>query len=178
MFVLVYISTLGFIYTGEHISQKIRKNYLNAILRQNVAIFDKLGAGEITTRITSDTNLCQDAISEKISLTLYYLATFVSAFVIGFIKQWKLTLILSSTLVALSTGMTIGAALMIKYQKNALGSYALGGSLAEEVISSIRNAVAFHTQEKLAKNYSVHLDEARAWGIKENTALAGFLGWM
>lgn len=59
-----------FIYTGEHIAGKIREQYLAAILRQNIAFFDKLGAGEITTRITADTNLVQDGISEKIALTL------------------------------------------------------------------------------------------------------------
>jgi ATP-binding cassette subfamily B (MDR/TAP) protein 1 len=42
-----------------------QEQYLAAILRQNIAFFDKLGAGEITTRITADTNLVQDGISEK-----------------------------------------------------------------------------------------------------------------
>jgi ATP-binding cassette, subfamily B (MDR/TAP), member 1 len=34
-----------------------------AILRQNIAYFDKLGAGEVTTRITTDTNLLQGLVS-------------------------------------------------------------------------------------------------------------------
>jgi ATP-binding cassette subfamily B (MDR/TAP) protein 1 len=55
--VTVYVSTVGFIYAGENISAKIRERYLRSILRQNIGYFDKLGAGEITTRITSDTNL-------------------------------------------------------------------------------------------------------------------------
>lgn len=55
-------------------------------MRQNIAFFDKLGAGEITTRITADTNLVKDGISEKVGLTLTAMATFVTAFVIGFIK--------------------------------------------------------------------------------------------
>jgi ATP-binding cassette subfamily B (MDR/TAP) protein 1 len=82
-FITVYISTVGFIYTGEHISGKIREKYLAACLRQNIGFFDKLGAGEITTRITADTNLVQDGISEKVGLTLAALATFITAFVIG-----------------------------------------------------------------------------------------------
>ena len=69
--------------TGEHISGKIREQYLAACMRQNIGFFDKLGAGEITTRITADTNLVQDGISEKIGLTLAAVATFVTAFIIG-----------------------------------------------------------------------------------------------
>lgn len=52
-------------------------------MRQNIGFFDKIGAGEVTTRITSDTNLVQDGISEKIGLTLTGVSTFISAFVIG-----------------------------------------------------------------------------------------------
>ena len=179
-FVTIYICTVGFIYSGEHISSKIREQYLAAILRQNIAFFDKLGAGEITTRITADTNLVQDGISEKIALTLVALATFFTAFVIGFIKYWKLTLILSSTVFAIVSIMGGGSSFIIKYNKSSLAAYALGGSVAEEVISSIRNATAFNTQEKLARQYDVHLVEAAKWGSKLKMVLgvmvAGMMG--
>ncbi|KAL8973128.1 MAG: hypothetical protein Q9183_000148 [Haloplaca sp. 2 TL-2023] len=171
-FVLIYTCTVGFIYTGEHITQKIREQYLAAILRQNIAFFDKLGAGEITTRITADTNLVQDGISEKVALTLTAIATFITAFVIAFIKYWKLTLILSATVFSIVAIMGGGSSFIVKYNKQSLESYALGGSVAEEVISSIRNATAFGTQDKLARQYDAHLTEAEKWGLKLKIALA------
>ena len=171
-FITIYICTVGYIYTGEHIAGKIREQYLAAILRQNIAFFDKLGAGEITTRITADTNLVQDGISEKIALTLTAMSTFVTAFVIAFIKYWKLTLILSSTVFAIVFVMGAGSTFIIKYNKQSLDSYALGGSVAEEVISSIRNATAFSTQDKLARQYDAHLKEAEKWGLKLKVSLA------
>lgn len=177
-FITIYACTVGFIYTGEHITQKIREQYLAAILRQNIAYFDKLGAGEITTRITADTNLVQDGISEKVALTLTAVATFVTAFVIAFIKYWKLTLILSSTVFAVVSLMGISSTFMIKYNKKSLYSYALGGTVAEEVISSIRNAVAFGTQEKLARQYDTHLQEAAKWGLKLKIVLGCMFGAM
>ncbi|EPE35282.1 P-loop containing nucleoside triphosphate hydrolase [Glarea lozoyensis ATCC 20868] len=177
-FVTIYVSTVGFIYTGEHISGKIRWHYLEACLRQNIGFFDKLGSGEITTRITADTNLVQDGISEKVGLTLNAVATFVTAFVIGFIKSWKLTLILSSTVVAITVSMGLGSTFIVKYSKQSLGSYALGGSIAEEVISSIRNAVAFGTQDKLARQYDVHLAKAEKYGHRVKFVLAIMIGGM
>jgi ATP-binding cassette subfamily B (MDR/TAP) protein 1 len=51
--VSVYVYTVGFSYTGEKITQRIREQYLRAIFRQNIAFFDFLGAGEVTTRISS-----------------------------------------------------------------------------------------------------------------------------
>ncbi|MCJ1393049.1 GTPase-activating protein [Xylographa bjoerkii] len=177
-FVTIYIATVGFIYSGEHISSKIREQYLAAILRQNIGFFDKLGAGEITTRITADTNLVQDGLSEKIALTLTALATFFTAFIIGFIKYWKLTLILSSTIFAITLIMGTGSRFIVKYNKKSLEAYGLGGSVAEEVISSIRNATAFNTQDKLARQYDLHLQEAAKWGSKLKMVLSMMIAGM
>lgn len=177
-FVMVYVSTVIFIYTGEHVAQKIRQHYLGAILRQNIAFFDKLGAGEITTRITADTNLIQEGISEKIALTLSALATFFAAFVVAFIKSWKLTLILSATVFAISFIMGGGSTFIIKFNKQSLQAYGEGGTVAEEVISSIRNTAAFNTEDKLAKQYDAHLAVAEKWGFKLKFALAMMIAAM
>lgn len=177
-FVVTYFCTVGFIYTGEHISAKIREHYLQACMKQNIGYFDKLGAGEVTTRITADTNLIQDGISEKVSLTLAALATFVTAFVIGFANYWKLTLILSSTVFALVFNIGIGSSVMLKHNKASLESYAEGGSIAEEVISSIRNAIAFGTQERLAKKYDAYLSKAEYFGFRVKSSMAVMVGGM
>ena len=177
-FFTVYYSTVAFIYTGEHVSAKIREQYLAAILRQNIAFFDKLGAGEVTTRITADTNLIQDGMSEKIALTLTSITTFITAFIIGFIKSWKLTLILTSTIFAITAIMGTGSKFTVKYNKISLEAYAVGGTIAEEVLSSIRNTTAFNTQSKLAKQYDAHLAVAEKWGFKQKTILGGMVGCM
>jgi ATP-binding cassette subfamily B (MDR/TAP) protein 1 len=177
-FVMTYLSTVCCIYAGEHITSKIREQYLAAILRQNIAFFDKLGAGEITTRITADTNLIQEGISEKVGLTLTALATFFAAFIIAFVKNWKLTLILTSTVVAITLIMGVCSGFIVKFQKQSLNSYAEGGTVAEEVISSIRNTQAFNTQDKLARQYNNYLEEAEKWGFKQRAMVGCMMGGM
>ncbi|EMC97085.1 hypothetical protein BAUCODRAFT_69121 [Baudoinia panamericana UAMH 10762] len=177
-FVTIYAATAGFIYVGEHISAKIREHYLASILRQNIGYFDKLGAGEITTRITADTNLVQDGISEKVGLTLTAVATFITAYVIGYIKYWKLTLILTSTIVAIFVTMGGLGQTIVKYNKQSLAAYAEGGTVAEEVISSVRNATAFGTQDKLAKEYDVHLFKAEKAGFVMKGVLGSMIGFL
>lgn len=177
-FVVTYIYTVGFIYTGEHIAGKIRQHYLASILRQNIGYFDKLGAGEITTRITADTNLIQDGISEKVGLTMQAVATFIAAYVIGYIKYWKLTLILTSTILAIFLTMAILGQFIVKYNKLSLSSYAEGGTIAEEVISSIRNAIAFGTQDKLAHEYDKHLSVAERSGFRMKTITGSMIGFL
>lgn len=176
-FVTVYISTVAFIYTGEKISGRIREEYLAACLRQNIGFYDKLGAGEITTRITADTNLIQEGISEKVARTIMATATFCTAFIIAFIKYWKLALILCSVIVALVMGMGVCGRSMVAFNKKSIAAYALGGTVAEEVLSSIRNAVAFGTEDKLALQYDEHLAEAEIWGFKHKAMLGGMMGF-
>ncbi|KAF7532134.1 hypothetical protein G7054_g8250 [Neopestalotiopsis clavispora] len=177
-FVMVYIATVGFLYAGEHIASKIRTQFLAAILRQNIAFFDEFGAGEITTRITADTNLIQEGISEKVGLTLTAIATFVAAFVIAFIRYWKLALIVSSVIVAIILTMAAVGSLIAKLSKKYIAFFAVGGSVAEEVISSIRNATAFHTQDKLAQQYDTYLVKAEKAGFQLKATISSTLGFL
>ncbi len=177
-FITLYIATVGFIYTGEHISAKIREHYLDSCMRQNIGFFDKLGAGEVTTRITADTNLIQEGISEKISLTLSAVATFVTAFVIGFVEYWKLTLILSSTVFAILFLMGTASRVIVPNSKASVNAYAEGGSVAEEVISSVRNTVAFGTQDRLAKQYDQHLTKGEGYGWRVKAGVAFLISGM
>ena len=64
--------------TGERQATRIRAMYLKAVLRQDIAYFDKeMTTGKVTGRISSDTVLIQDAIGEKVR---YLFSYFVSYF--------------------------------------------------------------------------------------------------
>lgn len=67
---------------------------------------------------------------------------------------------------------------MMKFNKEAIACYAEGGSLADEVIGSIRNAVAFGTQSRLAKLYDLNLAKAEKSGLKAKFTTAGMLAMM
>jgi ATP-binding cassette, subfamily B (MDR/TAP), member 1 len=55
MFICTLIYMTVWVYTAEVTAKRIRERYLKAILRQDIAFFDKVGAGEVTTRIQTDT---------------------------------------------------------------------------------------------------------------------------
>lgn len=174
-FAAVALSMFGFIHIGEKLSSKIREEYLAAILRQNIGFFEHLGAGEVTTRITSDMNKVQDGISEKVALFITAVSMFISAFVIGFIMSWKLTLILSCTVVIMTAIMAFPTFFIVKYTKLSMESSGKGDSIAEEVLSSIRNAVVFNSQEKLARKYDQSMIEAEKWGFRMRVSMAVML---
>jgi ATP-binding cassette subfamily B (MDR/TAP) protein 1 len=173
-----YISTVGFIYTGEHITQKLRQKYLAAILHQNIAFFDKLGAGEITNRITGDMSTIQDGISYKVGFTMSGVATFFAALVVGFIKNWKLTLVMISVIVTMVVAMAGISKLMVQFKQRSMEFSGTGATIAEEVFSSIRNATALGTQERLAQEYDGFLAKAEVWGFRMRVVMGAMLGLM
>jgi len=59
-----------------------------------------------------------------------------------------------------------------KHNNRTLAANALGGTVADEVISSIRNATAFNTQEKLSNQYNVFVRAAAKSGFRMRTIVA------
>lgn len=177
-FVFVYIATVGFYHSGERIIRKLRRTYLRAIIRQNMAFFDTLSAGEVTTHITSDMNVIQEGITSKISLMLTALATFLSSVVISFIEYWRLALILLSTSILLGGAEFIGGFFAVKYSRQGSASLGKGASVVEEALSSIRHVTAFGIQGAMSKRYRLYLDVAEKWGIKTRVAVSVMIGTM
>ena len=55
MLVTTFIYMYTWVYTGEVNAKRLREKYLQAVLRQDIAFFDNVGAGEVATRIQTDT---------------------------------------------------------------------------------------------------------------------------
>lgn len=172
----VYITTVGFYYTGERITKNLRRTYLKTIIRQNMAFFDTLGTGELTTRITSDITLIQEGITGNLSFALTAAATFISAFVITFIEYWKLALILSATVVVLTLIGVVGVALPLKWTAENLACYGSSATVAEEAIGSIRHVTAFGIQESMIQRYDKFLTRAERPGFKAGTVTGIVIG--
>ncbi|KAL4738189.1 multidrug resistance protein 3 [Aspergillus similis] len=176
LFVSVYITTVGFYYTGERITRTLRRQYLRTIISQNMAFFDTLGAGELTTRITSDITQIQEAITGNLSVSLTAAATFVSAYVIAFVEYWKLALILTSTVIVLSVTGAVGVALPVKWTLQSQALESSGATVAEEAISAIAHVTAFGIQERLVQKYDDHLKPAERPGLKAGFVTALMIG--
>jgi ATP-binding cassette subfamily B (MDR/TAP) protein 1 len=61
---------------------------------------------------------------------------------------------------------------MAKLSKSVVAEYAVAATVAEEVISSVRTAQAFGTEEKLAKQYDESLIAAQNVGYKKAVVTA------
>ncbi|KAF8895324.1 P-loop containing nucleoside triphosphate hydrolase protein [Infundibulicybe gibba] len=171
MFVCTYIYMYVWVYTGEANAKRIRERYLKAVLRQDIQYFDKVGAGEVATRIQTDT--LQQGISEKVALVVNFSAAFITGFVLAYVRSWRLALALSSILPCLAITGGLMNKTMSAYMQLSLKHVADGGNLAEEVISTIRTAQAFGTQKTLTGLYDSHIDQSRRVDLKVATWQGG-----
>lgn len=163
---------------GERITQKLRERYLKAMLRQEVAFFDTLGAGEISQRILDDINQLQDGLTGKLSLSLTSISTFVTAFIVILVEGWKLGLIMLSGMVAITGTMVIGGWFMVFYAKKTAVANELAASTAQESLEEIKQVTAMGMQEALLKRYDELIRLASRSSIRGRIALALMISFM
>jgi ATP-binding cassette, subfamily B (MDR/TAP), member 1 len=103
---------------------------------------------------------------------LYSIGTFFSGLTIAYVRGWKLALILSSTIPALVIIIGGGGKMVATASKRAMAGYAAAATISEEVLSSVRTAQAFGTEDKLAATYDEKLAAAQKAGYRKSFALA------
>ncbi|KAG9289947.1 hypothetical protein G9A89_010253 [Geosiphon pyriformis] len=165
--VLSYIQMAFWMIAGENQAKRIRKTYYAAILRQDIPWFDSISTGDLTTRITGDVTLLQEGISEKIGAIIQYFTTFLTGFIVAFIKGWKLSLVLCAAipLVVIAAG-GMAKALSAGSLKGQ-GAYASAGAVAEQVFSGIRTVAAFGGEQREIQRYIQKLNTAYQTGKKK-----------
>lgn len=166
--VLTYAYTTLSNYCAYHIVRNIRRRYLKSALSQEVAFYDRGTAGSISMQATSNGNLIQSGIAEKLALTFQSASTFVTAFIIAFVSQWKLTLILLCVAPTLIILMGIVASIEAKIETQMLDVYGKAGAYAESVLSTTRTVQAFGLRERLVARYATFVAHARSLGDKKS----------
>ncbi|KAF9533188.1 multidrug resistance protein 1 [Crepidotus variabilis] len=175
MFACTFTYMYIWVYTGEANAKRIRERYLQAVLRQDIAFFDNVGAGEIATRIQTDTHLVQQGMSEKVALVVNFLGAFVCGFVLAYIRSWRLALALTSILPCIAIAGGLMNKFISGYMQLSLKHTAEGGTIAEEVISTIRTAQAFGTQTVLSELYNERVNRSLKVDLKSAIVHGGAL---
>lgn len=149
-------------------TKALRYDFIKHVLRQNVAYFDSDEAASVTTQATSNGNNVNNGISEKLTLTIQGVSTFVSAFVVAFAVQWKLTLITISIVPTIIVVTAVSIGIDTKNENKLLPIYSRAGQLAEEVFSTIRTVHAFWLHPLLSSKYDKILGDAMDLGMKKS----------
>ncbi|XP_040378737.1 ABC transporter B family member 19-like [Oryza brachyantha] len=162
---------------GERSALRIRREYLKAVLRQEIGFFDtEVSTGEVMHSISGDVAQIQEIMGEKMPGFVHHVFTFVFGYVVGFAKSWRIALaVFAVTPVMMACGIAykgIYGGLTAKEE----ASYQRAGDVAQQAISSIRTVLSFVMEDRLAGKYAECLDVAAPIGVKMGFAKGAGMG--
>ncbi|KAM6894113.1 bile salt export pump isoform 2-T2 [Xenentodon cancila] len=178
VFLLGYFQISLWVTAAARQIQLIRKMYFSKVMRMEIGWFDCTSVGELNTRMSDDINKINDAIADQVAIFVQRFTTFVCGFCIGFVKGWKLTLVIIAASPLIGVGAGLMALFVAKLTGMELQAYAKAGAVADEVLSSIRTVAAFGGEKKEVERYDRNLVSAQQWGIRKGLIMGFFTGYM
>ncbi|KAF4020015.1 hypothetical protein G4228_012226, partial [Cervus hanglu yarkandensis] len=114
-----------------------------------------------------DISKISEGIGDKVGMFFQAIATFFAGFIVGFIRGWKLTLVIMAISPILGLSTAVWAKILSAFSDKELAAYAKAGAVAEEALGAIRTVIAFGGQKRELERYQKHLENAKRIGIKK-----------
>ncbi|XP_018398759.1 PREDICTED: multidrug resistance protein homolog 49 [Cyphomyrmex costatus] len=159
---------------------RVRKMFLKAVLRQDMSWYDTNTSTNFASRINEDLEKMKEGMGEKLSIITYLMSSFFSSVIISFMYGWLLTLVMLSCAPIIIIATAFVAKMQSSLSARELAAYGQAGSVAEEVLASIRTVVAFNGEQKEVERYSEKLAPAEKTGIKRGmwSGIGGGVMWL
>ena len=149
-----------FTVAGERVVSDLRKRLYARVLEQEVGFFDQTRTGELTSRLASDAQVLQAAVSLNVSMGLRFAATAVGG--VGFLA-WtspKLTAVMLAVVPPIAFASVYYGRRIRQLARKAQDAYARANEVAEESISSIRTVRSHDGESTERKRYDTAIEEA------------------
>jgi ATP-binding cassette, subfamily B (MDR/TAP), member 1 len=156
-FVIIYLYMGCWTLFGERLVRRLRTRYLAALLRQDLAYFEKVPPGEISSRLDSDIQAIQDGASEKVAVVLTSVSYFLTAYSISFMINARLTGLMAIMVPAYVLVGTVCSRLLTKYGEDVSSMIDRATSIAAEGLSNIKLVQAYRAQYRLETIYAGYL---------------------
>ncbi|ERL93338.1 hypothetical protein D910_10631 [Dendroctonus ponderosae] len=165
--ITAYLATEAFSYNAIKQVFKVRSLYLQRLLNKDIPWFDVHNSGDFSSRMADDLSKFEDGIGEKVPLFLTLQGSFISAITLALVKGWELALICLISLPVSLIAVGLIAFLTTKFSKKELDAYAEAGSIAEEVLTSIRTVIGYDKSLIFARNNNIrrHFFEGIGYGL-------------
>lgn len=139
---------------GERVVTRLRRDLFEHLLGQETAFFDEHKTGELTSRLSADTTLVQNAVSVNISMGLRFFAQSLGA--IGFLVYTspQLTAVMLGVVPPVALGAVAYGRRVRKLAREAQDALARANEVAEETLAGIRTVRAFAAERAEGKRYT------------------------
>lgn len=156
---LVGVRYYLFTIVGERVVADLRKRIFDAILRQEIGFFDATRTGELTSRLTSDAQVLQNAVTVNISMALRNLLQALGGVGILFFTSFKLAIVMVVAIPVVVFVAVYYGRKVRKLSRRVQDRIAESTSVAEEAISGVRTVRIFAAEDMTRGRYDVAVEE-------------------
>lgn len=158
------VRSWAFTLAGIRVVCRLRRDLFSAIIKQEIAFFDTNRTGELTSRLSSDTQVVQNAVTVNVSMLVRYLFQIFGSVVIMLTQSPSLTGVLLAVVPIVAVGAVVFGRFAQSLQKKFQDALGEASTAAEESISSIRTVRSFVGESKAYDSYSKEIANSYKFG--------------
>ncbi|XP_006865441.1 PREDICTED: ATP-binding cassette sub-family B member 9 isoform X3 [Chrysochloris asiatica] len=149
---------------------RLRNCLFSSLVSQETSFFDENRTGDLISRLTSDTTMVSDLVSQNINIFLRNTVKVTGVVVFMFSLSWQLSLVTFMGFPIIMMVSNVYGKYYKRLSKEVQSALAQASSTAEETISAIKTVRSFANEEEEAKVYSQKLQQVYKLNKKEAAA--------
>uniref|UniRef100_A0A8C6BQ85 ABC-type oligopeptide transporter ABCB9 n=1 Tax=Monodon monoceros TaxID=40151 RepID=A0A8C6BQ85_MONMO len=149
---------------------RLRNRLFRSLVSQETSFFDENRTGDLISRLTSDTTMVSDLVSQNINIFLRNAVKVTGVVVFMFSLSWQLSLVTFMGFPIIMMVSDIYGKYYKRLSKEVQNALARASSTAEEIISAMKTVRSFANEEEEAEVYSRKLQQVYKLNRKEAAA--------
>ncbi|MEZ4459980.1 MAG: ABC transporter transmembrane domain-containing protein [bacterium] len=152
----VFVSLRYYLFTvvGERVVADLRMTLFRRIWRKRWGFFDSTKTGELTSRLTSDTQVLQNAVTSNLSMALRYATQALGGVAVLFATSWQLALIMIVSVPPMVWFARYYGRKVRALSATVQNRLADSTAIAEESISGVRTVRSFAAETQSVARYT------------------------
>ncbi|KAM8816044.1 ABC-type oligopeptide transporter ABCB9 isoform 3-T3 [Rhynchonycteris naso] len=149
---------------------RLRNCLFRSLVSQETSFFDENRTGDLISRLTSDTTMVSDLVSQNINIFLRNMVKVTGVVIFMFSLSWQLSLVTFMGFPIIMMVSDIYGKYYKRLSKEVQNALARASNTAEETISAMKTVRSFANEEEEADVYSQKLQQVYKLNRKEAAA--------
>eukprot|EP00760_Papus_ankaliazontas_P017425 PhM_4_TR17242/c0_g1_i1/m.15699/K05656/ABCB9, TAPL; ATP-binding cassette, subfamily B (MDR/TAP), member 9 len=162
---------------ARKLGREVRSKLLRSLIYQDISFYDTTSTGQLTARMTNDTNAMVSPINTLVGTVLANILLLVGSLVMCFYTAWRLSILAFCAMGPIVYITGVYAKWSRKVNRGIWDSLAQANSAATESFSNIRTVRSYSMEKKEIRKYEEALDDALNKGIKDAWVSSFVMGW-
>jgi len=136
---------------------RMRKAYVEALLRQPMSFWDGIDPGTVTSRLSEDTLTVARGIGDQMGVAANSVAATLAGIIVGFYFNPLLALVVVAFVPAMAIPIAILVSSRTSFETITSDAYARASAVSTEALAAIRTVAAFGSERAESRRYSRHV---------------------